>query len=410
MKSMPSVFFHTFGCKVNQYESESLRGRLARAGYRVSSDFSSSDVCVVNSCSVTAEADRKCRQFVRKVLQSNPAARVLVTGCFATRDPQAVRAISPRIEVFTNQEKDLIPSMVSGCSLASGDAPLLNAFSGHTRAFVKVKDGCDAPCTYCIIPKVRPKMESRPVEEVCAEVRGLVGEGYKEIVLTGIRLGSYGLSSSGGRVGRVRGALAGLLRELSRLPGDFRVRLSSLEITEVSDELLEFMKNSHFVCRHFHLPLQSGDDAVLKRMGRWYDSKFYAETVARIREALPDAGVTADVIVGFPGETEERFENTRALIEKNLNGLHVFPYSSRPGTPSARLRDAVTPSEIGRRVQALRDLDARLRKSFQARFAGSERSVLAELDGGFTDNGIRVPLPLPFPRGTLAPLTIPSPA
>jgi threonylcarbamoyladenosine tRNA methylthiotransferase MtaB len=164
------------------------------------------------------------------------------------------------------------------------------------------------------------------------------------------------------------------------------------------------------VCRHFHLPLQSGDDAVLKRMGRWYDSKFYAETVARIREALPDAGVTADVIVGFPGETEERFENTRALIEKNLNGLHVFPYSSRPGTPSARLRDAVTPSEIGRRVQALRDLDARLRKSFQARFAGSERSVLAELDGGFTDNGIRVPLPLPFPRGTLAPLTIPSPA
>ena len=406
---MPSVFFHTFGCKVNQYESESLRERLAAAGYRVAEDFSRSDVCVINSCSVTAEADRKCRQFVRKVLRANADARVLVTGCYATRDPQAVRRISPRVEVFTNRQKGLIPAMLTGCSLSAADSPLLTAFSGHTRAFVKVQDGCDATCTYCIIPKVRPGMESRPIGEVRAEAEALLRRGYKEIVLTGIRLGSYGLSSSGGRVGRVRGNLAHLLRELVSLPGDFRIRLSSLEITEVTDELLELAAASEKICRHFHLPLQSGDDSVLRRMGRWYDSGLYSRTVERIRETLPDAGLTADVIVGFPGETDENFANTRGFIERRLNGLHVFPFSVRPGTPAARLPGAVEPAKIQERVQALLELDGRLRRAFQERFAGSERRVLAESDGGFTDNGIRVPLPLPFPEGTLAAMKVPAP-
>src|SRR5581483_6009006 len=174
---MSTVFFHTFGCKVNQYETESLRERLSAAGYQISEDFSQSDVCVVNSCSVTAEADRKCRQFVRKILRSNPRARVLVTGCYATRDPRAVQDISPHVEVFTNQQKDLIPGMLTGCSLSSGDSPLVTLFNGHTRAFVKVQDGCDATCTYCIIPKVRPKMESRTVAQVRAEVEALAASG-----------------------------------------------------------------------------------------------------------------------------------------------------------------------------------------------------------------------------------------
>lgn len=403
---MQNVFFHTFGCRVNQYETESMRQKLANIGYAVTSDYRDSDLCVINSCSVTAEADRKCRQFVRRVLRENAKARVLVTGCYATRDPDEVRRISPRIEVFSNQEKDLIPEAVSGCSLSSSDSSLLTFFAGHTRAFVKVQDGCDAACTYCIIPKVRPEMKSRPIDEVLAESEGLLRQGYKEIVLTGIRLGSYGLASSGGRVGRVHGDLADLLSRLIALPHDFRIRLSSLEITEVTDELLEVAASSAKICPNFHLPLQAGDDSVLKRMGRWYDTAFYSERIARVREVLPDAGITADVIVGFPGETDENFENTRRFIEAHLDGLHVFPFSDRAGTSAVKLPGHVPQKTQDARMDVLLKLDETLRERFQRRFAGQARKVLIETGDGFTDNGIRLPAPAGSREGDFIPVTV----
>ncbi|OGR96959.1 MAG: tRNA (N(6)-L-threonylcarbamoyladenosine(37)-C(2))-methylthiotransferase MtaB [Elusimicrobia bacterium RIFCSPLOWO2_01_FULL_64_13] len=408
---MPSVFFHTFGCKVNQYETESIRERLGRAGFSPTDRLADSDVCVVNSCSVTEEADRKCRKFLRKVLRENSGTRVLVTGCYATRDPEKLRALSERVEVVSNPDKDLIPGMVTGCSLSADAVPLLTVFSGHSRAFIKVQDGCDAPCTYCVIPKLRGGLRSRPMAEILEEVGTFVREGTKEIVLTGIRLGSYGLESSGGRVGKVRGNLTGLLERLAAVPGDFRIRLSSLEITEATDELLDLARGSEKICPHFHLPLQSGDDAVLRRMGRWYDSRFFSERIARVREVLPHAGLTTDVIVGFPGETEAQFENTFRFLEAHFNGMHVFPYSSRAGTPSARLPGHCDPRIIRRRVDSLLGLDKRLRAAFQSAHAGSVRMVLVENGGGFTDNGIRVAVPRSAGArpGDLARIRIPPP-
>ena len=398
---MQSVFFHTFGCKVNQYETEAMREKLLKFGYHVARDSASSDVCVINSCSVTAEADSKCRKYVRGVLRKNAKARVLVTGCYATRAPEELRRISPRIEVFSNQQKEIIPEAVSGCSLSSEMSPLLTFFAGRTRAFVKVQDGCDATCTYCIIPKVRPEMKSRPVSEIKKDAESLLSQGFKEIVLTGIRLGSYGLSSSGGRVGRVHGNLTALLRELAALPQDFRIRLSSLEITEVTEELLELVVSSDKICRHFHLPLQSGDDFVLKRMGRWYDRRFFENQINRIKRLLPDAGLTTDVIVGFPGEEEPHFLNTYKFLESHFNGMHVFPFSDRAGTSAVKLPGHCSPKTISERVNRLLELDQKLRDEFRLSFSGKPRKVLAESDGGFTDNGIRLDPPLPVPMGTL---------
>lgn len=401
-----TVFFHTFGCRVNQYETQSARSRLEKLGCRVSQNPESSDVCVINSCSVTEEADKKCRKFVRRILRENSRGRVLVTGCYATRDPQALRAISPRVEVYSNQEKDLIPELVAGCSLSSDESPVLTFFSGRSRAYIKAQDGCDAACTYCVIPSLRPEMKSRSMAEIVRESASLLEAGFKEIVLTGIRLGSYGLSSSGGRVGRLRGSLTQLLKNLIDLPGDFRIRLSSLEVTEVTEELLELVQSSGKICRHFHLPLQSGDDFILRRMGRWYGVPFFRGQAENILRFLPDAGLTTDVIAGFPGETGEHFENTRKFLEAHFNGLHVFPFSDRKGTPAVRLADHCKPEVIRERVNALLDLDKDLRSRFRQKFSGAQRRVLAESDGGFTDNGIRVLPPLPFQEGSFGWVTL----
>jgi len=412
---MATVYFHTFGCKVNQYETESMRQRLQRLGYVSTENWAASDVCVINSCSVTEEADRKCRKFVRRILRENPRGRVLVTGCYATRDPAALREISPRIEVYTNQEKDLIPEILSGCSLSTDESPLITFFSGRSRAFVKIQDGCDAACTYCIIPSLRPEMKSKSIPEVQREVMGLLDAGYKEIVLTGIRLGSYGLAS--GRiptsrrrgnacVARTTGNLADLLRNLIEIPDDFRIRLSSLEITEVTEEILELARNSGKICPHFHLPLQSGDDHILRRMGRWYTTAQFRKQIDLIRKILPDAGLTTDVIVGFPGETEECFQNTRQFLENHFNGMHVFPFSDRKGTPAVQLPEHSSPPTTRERVRQLIALDAVLRRRFHDKFSGTNRMVLAESDGGFTDNGIRIPSPLPFREGTMNWVTV----
>jgi threonylcarbamoyladenosine tRNA methylthiotransferase MtaB len=380
------VFYKTFGCKVNQYETELLKTRLEHSGAAASPKLHDADLCIINSCSVTHEADRECRQFVRKVLRENAHARVVVTGCYATRAPEELERLSSRVEVYSNQEKDKLPSCV-GFEVA--EQPLgIRHFGERSRAFLKVQDGCKAPCTYCIIPTVRNELWSKPLANVIEEARLLLNEGYQEIVLTGIRLGQYRLLN-----GKTTN-LVELLQTLLKLPGTFRIRLSSIEVTEVSEELIRLICETPRICRHLHIPLQSGTDPVLKSMGRWYKSRDYADKIRMIRSRLPDAGLTADVMVGFPTETDELFLSTARFIEDlQLSGLHVFPFSARPGTRAAQLTP-LPESAVSHRSRLLRSLDKTLRQRFFSRFQGTIREVLVETSGeGWTDNYIRVKAP-----------------
>lgn len=383
------IWSFTFGCKVNQYETELLRHRITGPGDVHVAAPEEADVCLINSCSVTAFADKECRQLVRKVLRANPKARTIVTGCYATRAPEEVQAIDARVEVYTNQEKDELPSCL-GYEVAG--SPLgIHQFAGRTRAFLKVQDGCKAPCNYCIIPTVRPGMWSKPVEQVMAEANALLANGYQELVLTGIRLGLY----RGASVDRKSVSLVDLLARLVAIDKNFRIRLSSLEVTEVTDRLIGFVKRNPKICRHFHIPMQSGDTSVLAAMERWYDAPFYAGRIRAVRAAMPECGLTADVMVGYPTETDEQFWNTYRLIEGlELSGLHVFRFSARRGTRAAELTP-LDPKVVSHRAHVLGQLDARLRERFYRRFEGSFRECLPEPSGeGWTDNYIRVQVPL----------------
>lgn len=383
------IWSTTFGCKVNQYETELLRHRITKPGDTFVATPEEAELCLINSCSVTSFADKECRQMVRKVLRSNPTARVIVTGCYATRAPDEVKAISPRLEVYTNEEKNQLPSCL-GFEVA--DQPLgIHQFAGRSRAFLKIQDGCKAPCNYCIIPTVRPDIWSKPVDNALAEAKALLDNGYQEIVLTGIRLGLYrGVGPDGKSE-----SLLHLLKRLVAIPRNFRIRLSSLEVTEVTDDLIEFVSETPKICRHFHIPMQSGSTAVLKAMARWYDGDFYEGRIRAVREKLPDCGLTADVMVGYPTETEVQFLETYQRIERmELSGLHVFRFSARETTPAADLTP-LDPQIIIKRAKLLGELDARLREAFFRRFEGSVREVVPEPTGeGWTDNYIRVKVPL----------------
>ncbi|MBI4397047.1 MAG: tRNA (N(6)-L-threonylcarbamoyladenosine(37)-C(2))-methylthiotransferase MtaB [Elusimicrobia bacterium] len=374
------IFLHTFGCKANQYETELMRARMESGGGVSVEDPREADLCLVNSCSVTAVADKECRQFVRRLLRENPRARIVITGCYATHAPKELAALSSRVEVYSNQEKDRLPSCV-GFEVGP-EIYGLPRYSTRVRAFVKIQDGCRAPCKYCIIPTVRPDLWNKPVDHVLKEVGALINDGHEEVVFTGIRLGLY-------RDGGLN--LAGLLRKIIALPGRFRVRLSSLEVTEASDELVELAASSEKICRHFHIPLQSGEDGVLKEMGRWYRFSQFEERVRFIRGRLPDCGITSDVMVGFPAESEEAFQTTyNRIAGLELSGLHVFPFSPRPGTQAAE-RTPLPAEAVKDRAKRLINLAKELKMKFHQRFEGTVREVLAEPSGeGWTDNYLRI--------------------
>lgn len=365
------IWFHTFGCRVNQYETERLRERVL-TGEDSESGFEQADLCVVNTCTVTGSADQDALRLLRRISRRNPAARLVVTGCLASRSPEAIRAAAPHALVVGNAGKEELAESL-GCAPAPAAAGI-RGFGGRSRAYVKVQDGCNMYCTYCIIPSVRPTLSSRPAAEVEAEIAGLVAEGFGEIVLCGIRLGRY-LQSEGGR----RVDFCALLARLLALPGDFRIRLSSFEITDVTDRFLALAEGSSGrLCPSFHLPLQSGSDEVLKRMKRWYSSAFFERRIAALKERLPHAGLFTDVMVGFPGESEEDFARSLELLERlGFCGLHVFPYSARSGTPAARWTPP-PPAVVEARMGRMRELDSRLRSAFARRALGSRRRVLVE--------------------------------
>jgi threonylcarbamoyladenosine tRNA methylthiotransferase MtaB len=370
--------FHNYvlGCKVNQYETQYVKEVLEANGYVEAAEGVPADLCIVNTCTVTAEGDAKGRQLVRRLHQSNPNAAIVVMGCYATRDPETVRRLPGVTRVITDKARlaeELEPFGVT--SLPRGIA----RFDGHQRAFVKVQDGCLLHCSFCIIPRVRPALRSRPPQEVAEEVTRLVGGGYQEIVLTGIHLGHYGIDLSRGKPKAAWVRLWHLLDLLGQLPGAFRLRLSSLEAAEVRDDLVQVLARQPRICPHLHLCLQSGSDRILARMHRRYRSAGFLERCRRIRAALDLPALSTDVIVGFPGETDEDFEATlRVVREAGFSRIHVFSYSPRQGTAAAVMPETVPPALVAERRERLLLLEAELARAYHRSLIGRRLDVLVE--------------------------------
>lgn len=379
----------TFGCRVNQAEGESLKASLLSSGSTEAEGFEDADVCLINTCTVTAEADREALALLRRVTRRNPAARLVVTGCLATRDPELVKAAAPHAVVVGNDAKASIPAMF-GCSPAPAEAALPSV-SGRSRAFLKVQDGCNMSCAYCTIPSIRPTLSVVPLPELLESVRALAAAGVPEIVLCGIRLGRYlWRTPEGARVD-----LGGLVARLLDVPGDFRIRLSSLEVTDATDRLLSLMASSGGrLCPSLHLPLQSGSATVLKRMGRWYSPEYYQRRVLSYREAVPQGALFTDIITGFPGETGFEHEESFRFVEGlNFDGLHIFRYSSRPGTSAAAWK-APDPKVVRARFDQWHALDVARRAGHAARAVGRDRVIAPELSGrdGLTEDFLTVAL------------------
>ena len=404
------VAVYTLGCKVNQYESSSLAWLFQERGYQVVDFAEEADVYIINTCTVTHQGDRKSRQLIRRAVKANPNAFVAVTGCYAQVSPdEALKIPGVDLVVGTRDRAalvDLVVQAVKECApvnavsaYANGDQfeeMSVQSIQDRVRAFLKIQDGCSNFCTYCIVPYARGPLRSRQPGRVINAARHMVAAGYKEIVLTGICIGAYG-----------RGldqdiTLAGLIQRLLEIPGLGRLRLSSIEPHDITPELVEVMSSSKNFCRHLHVPLQSGSDAVLKKMGRKYTAWEYLRLVDVLRENMPGLGLTADVMVGFPGESEEYFQHTFDFVNKTgFSGLHVFKFSSRRGTAAAGYDQQVGPALKDERSRKL----IRLGKKLAARFASSHLdrslSVLVEQPvpgaGGFfeghTDNYIKVLFP-----------------
>ena len=366
----------TLGCKVNQYETQYVKELLEHAGYVEAADAAPADLCVVNTCTVTHEGDAKSRQAIRRLAAENPGTPLVVMGCYASRDPEALAAL-PGVRHVIPDKSRLVEELQPYGVLAP--LPGISRFDGHQRAFVKVQDGCLLNCSYCIIPSVRPVVRSRPAEEIVAEVARLVEAGYREIVLTGIHLGHYGIDLSKGRPKAQWTRLWHLLDRLTALPGDFRVRLSSLEAAEARDDLLRAMQNPK-ICPHLHLCLQSGSDRILRAMKRRYSATGYLERVRRIHAAMDQPAISTDVIVGFPGETDADFHETlRVVREAQIMRVHVFSYSPRAGTLAAsQYRDDVPPSTKAARREQLRQLERELAQSYAQSLVGRTLDVLVE--------------------------------
>lgn len=367
----------TLGCKVNQYETELVRQGLQRAGYDDCVDDEPADLCVVNTCTVTNEGDAKSRQIIRRMARNNPDARIVVMGCYATRAPDEVAGLPGVSEVLTDKRE--LPDLMSRFGVL--DVPTgLSGFSGRHRAYVKVQDGCLLRCSYCIIPMVRPKLASRPLAEIVDEVARLADVGHREVVLTGIHLGHYGVDWNRNRPRENWTRLAHLLRELCRLPASFRIRLSSIEATEVTRELIGVMADhADRIVPHLHLCLQSGSDSVLRRMRRRWGTRMFLDRCRLLRDALDRPALTTDVIAGFPGETESEFEQTLETCRAaGFSKIHAFPFSARRGTPAANMPDQIPKAVRGERVERLGLLETELRAEYFRSLVGHPLQLLVE--------------------------------
>lgn len=397
-----NIAFYTLGCKVNQYETEALRELFAAAGHTPVPDGAPFDAAVINSCTVTAESDRKTRQAVRRFRKENPNAVIILTGCMAQAFPEKARALSEADVVAGNTELKRIVKYAEkyaadGERIFSVDphlkgepfgTPPLSAFAGRTRAYMKIEDGCERFCTYCIIPKARGFVRSKPMEIIKAEAERLGAAGFSEIVLTGINLSAYGTDLDVNLCDAVEAAAAdGRIK---------RVRLGSLEPDHISAEMLRRLAANEKFCPHFHLSLQSGCDETLRRMNRHYDTAFYSELVSRIRRMFPDAAVTTDIMVGFPGETEEEFGQSLDFVKKiSFAKAHIFAYSKRDGTIAAALPGQISNAEKAERSRLMSEAAQKSELEFLMKLRGRILPVLFETSQngfaeGYTANYSRV--------------------
>ncbi len=395
----------TLGCKVNQFESASFISGFKEQGCELVSASEEADVLVVNTCAVTARAGQQSRQLIRRLRRDNPEARLLVTGCYAqlTADELPELIADNSLIVIGNADKHLLVStaLENSCSIPPvndiGTAQEIcslpvRRFSGRTRAYLRIQDGCNNFCSYCIVPYTRGRCRSLPLAEVLAQVEVFVEEGYQELVVTGINVGKYGLDLTEGE------SIYSLLEALCRRFPKTRIRLSSVEPAEVNERLLDLMTGSANFMPHLHIPLQSGDNGVLARMQRKYTTETFAEVVERIRIALPHAAIGCDILAGFPGEDEQAAERGLSfLAQLPITYLHIFPYSLRPGTAAAKFADQVPGPVKDARVARLRELDAQKKAAFYQQHCGTEQRVLleggdeqAELLKGFSENYIPV--------------------
>jgi len=400
---MPTVAFYTLGCKLNQYETESMRQQLEQAGYRIVEFDQPADVAVINTCTVTHRSDQRCRQMIRRAVRQK-GGRVVVTGCYAQRDAEALSRIEGIDLVLGNREKGRLLEhlradrekkiVVTPMEMQRAFEEMEVAdFIHHTRAFIKIQDGCDGQCTYCVVPSVRGRSRSRPLQKVLDQADAFIRSGYRELVLSGVNLGRYRDPEDPAR------DLVSLLQGLQSYPRLGRLRLSSIEPTDFGDRLIEELGDSDKICRHVHIPMQSGDDAILRAMGRPYDAAAFADLIGKLDRAVPGIAIGVDVIVGFPGETERQFQATRDLLQElPVCRFHVFSFSRRVGTPAAEMPDQVPPEVIRRRSQLLRSLSRRKFQDFLLSFRSRRVTVLTErrrdrrtgLLTGLSDNYIRV--------------------
>ncbi|SHE65171.1 threonylcarbamoyladenosine tRNA methylthiotransferase MtaB [Seinonella peptonophila] len=408
---MDKVAFHTLGCKVNSYETEAIWQLFQQQNYQKVDFDQEADVYVINTCTVTNTGDKKSRQVIRRAIRRNPDAVIVVTGCYAQTSSKEIMDIPGVDIVVGTQGRDKILDYVSqyrherqpinavGNIMKQRTYEELEVptFSERTRAFLKIQEGCNNFCTFCIIPWAKGLSRSRKPEHVIAEAKKLVHNGFQEIVLTGIHTGGYGEDLDNYR-------LSDLLMELDSIEGLNRIRISSIEASQIDDNLIEVFRRSQKMCRHLHIPLQAGDDYILKRMRRKYTVAEYREKILQLQEVLPDCAITTDVIVGFPGETDEQFMNTYRLIEElEMYQLHVFPYSKRTGTPAARMTNQVDDEIKHQRVEKLIQLSKQLQMKYAERFVGQVLEVIPErlyehdrqnnLYIGYADNY----LPIVFP-------------
>jgi len=406
MGAMPKASLTTLGCKLNAAETAAIGQQFLERGYTLVEFGDPSDVAVINTCSVTARADRECRQLIRRALRARPSPVVIVTGCYAQLEPDEVASIGgvdfvlgtrEKFDLFTHvglPVKQARPQVrVSDIQEADDFGPAFSTLAGdQTRAFLKVQDGCDFSCSFCTIPLARGSSRSQSVDACLEQARALSVKGFREIVLTGVNVGDYGR--------KIGADLLRLLEALVQVEGLDRIRISSIEPNLLTDEIIEFVAAHKNMCKHFHVPLQSGSDAVLCLMRRRYTTRQYAERIARIRARIPECGIGADVIVGFPGEGEGEFAQTvEFLTSQPLTYLHVFTFSERPGTPASLLEGAVEPSCRFRRNEVLRLLGRKKKEAFYRQMVGKTLPVLFESDDesgcrcGFTDNYVRVEIP-----------------
>ena len=402
---MKKVAFYTLGCKVNQYETEAMLELFEKEGYEKAETEDYADVYVINTCTVTHMSDRKSRQYIRRMKKKNPDAIIAVVGCYSQVSPEEILSIDEvNLVMGTNDRKKIVEEVkkidASRKVSTVDDIMKVKAFeeieinktNGKTRAFLKIQDGCDRYCSYCIIPYARGRVRSRDLESIVKEVENLASNGYKEVVLTGIHVASYGKDIKDSDI-----KLLDVIKQINDIEGIERIRLSSVEPILFTDEFVEAVSTMDKVCPHYHLSLQSGCDETLKRMKRRYTTEEYKTIVDRLRAAIPNVSITTDVIVGFPGETNEEFDKTYEFLKDiELTHMHIFKYSPRKGTPAATMENQVDPSTKHERSEKLLQLNEENFKKFGQKMLDKEFNVLFEQKvgdnkfEGLTENYVKV--------------------